>query len=304
MKVLITGGAGFVASHIADALFGAGHEILIVDNMSTGKYSNMEQFEDNIPLYETDIRDEEQMDDVIGRFLPDVICHQAAQPSLLKSCQQPDLDAHINIVGSLILMKMAVKYDVKQFVFASTSAVFPAMEKRPDEETPTFPERPYGIAKATVESYLLRWYKLPFAIIRYGNVYGPRQRPIGENQLIARLFDHIYRNQPFTIYGDGSHARDYVYVSDIADINLAVIEHKYQGIFHAGWGRAQTVNDIVKVVCEMTGYNFEDIVHTDPVYGEPKEISLLSRKRIWTPHVPMVDGLRLTMEWWKDEVQC
>jgi UDP-glucose 4-epimerase len=300
MRILVSGGCGFIGSHIVDTFIRTGHHVLALDNMSTGNKSNLHPI---ASLCECDITNYEDLRNVFSDFLPDVVIHQAAQPSLLISWESAREDAEINIVGTLNMFDLAEKFNSTQFVMASTSAVFGDETMFAREDTETDPRSPYGLAKNTCEKYLrMLVSSMQVAVLRYGNVYGPRQVPIGENQLIARLFSHIYKKTPFCIYGDGSSERDYVYVSDVAEANLAVVEHSLGGILHVGSGISRSTNDVVAYVCKEVGYDPGSIENI-PAKDERKSIVLKSCrtdwKRMWIGRIPLQVGIASTNSWWK-----
>lgn len=315
MKILLTGGCGFVGSHIAERLLAAGDEVLIYDNFSTGKLANvvdlLTEYKGKIEIWDggscahpkdnrRDITDLDELSEVFATFRPQWVCHQAAQPSLLESNLRPEQDAAINIVGTLNIVTLSKKYNC-QIVFASTSAVFGKEHKILTEDTKPDPYRPYGIAKRAAEIYL-QHSEVTNAILRYGNVYGPRQLPIGENQLIARLFSHIYKGTPFSIFGDGKNRRDFIYAQDVARANIAVIHRNLSGIFHIGTGISWSVNQVVSKICELTAFK-KEIVFTETI-DEPREIIMQSVRwpKIgwWQPRVDLDEGLARTALWWEE----
>jgi len=284
-----------------------GNNVLVVDNFSTGRRENIAHHAvyGHIQVSDDDITDQSSMEFLFHDFCPEIVCHQAAQASLLRSHQEPVLDAEINTLGTLRLMKLAEEYECKKFVFASTSAVFggsKSLHFREGDET--FPVSPYGISKCAAELYL-KTSKIPTTIIRYGNVYGPRQIPVGENQLIARLLNHLYRKGDFKIYGDGSHRRDFVYVDDIARANFAAMFSDITGVVHAGTGNSRSVMEIVRIVCEKTGKHNPALLEKGPEIAEPT-ISALGTIRadwsaLWSPLTTLEQGIQKTVDWWKVE---
>jgi len=300
MRIIVTGGAGFIGSHIVDALVAAGHEVMAVDNLSSGRWSNLES-NGWIIQVEGDIRTDRFVA-TVEQFKPDAICHQAAQPSLLISVEQPALDAEINILGTLNVIQAARRAGA-HVVMASTSAVYsdlPALQPY-RENSPLDATRPYGIAKMSAEQYL-RHSGLRYTLLRYGNIYGPRQIPVGENQLVPHALDHIYKGAPFTVNGDGEQTRDFVYVGDVAAANVAALTAQKVGIYNAGSGKAHSVNEVLTILKELT--RFEGEFRRGPAKpGEPRRVALDStaanRELGWWAGTKLFNGLVYTVEWYK-----
>jgi UDP-glucose 4-epimerase len=234
MRILVTGGAGFIGSHVADAALAAGHQVLVVDDLSSGKRQNVPE---KAAFEELDIRNAAALEAVVGRFKPDVVSHQGAQTSVSVSTREPVRDAEINVVGSINLCNAALAHKVQRVVFASTGgAIYGEVPDgtRAREEHPTTPLSPYACAKLAVESYL-RYYRhehgLQSTILRYANVYGPRQDPHGEAGVVAIFAQRLKAGQPIQInamreLGDGGCVRDYVFVEDVVRANMAAIDGK------------------------------------------------------------------------------
>lgn len=307
MRVLLTGGAGFIGSHIADLLLERGHKVFILDDFSTGQNAiPLGAGFEIIDISKSDVHS--QALTMFETIPPDVICHQAAQASLLRSHEEPDVDAKINILGTINMIRLAQTFHVKRFVMASTMAVFPNSEAEPNELTSPAPQRPYGISKRAAEMYLAA-SGLSHAILRYGNVYGPRQLPVGENQVIARLFSHLYKHTDFAIYGDGRNTRDFVFVKDVAMANLRAIEGTAQGAFHIGTGEATAVNTVVNYSLTWAAQDpkpdvewHREFIEYRPAIEEPERLevhSIRRRELDWEPTVTLRDGLRETDAWWR-----
>jgi UDP-glucose 4-epimerase len=307
-NILVTGGAGFIGSNLAEKLLELGKSVIIVDNLSTGKQENINHLlEKGALFYEHDITDEEMMKRIFLLHRPRYVFHLAAQASVSRSVREPDFDAKVNIIGSLILMKLGVENGIEKFIFSSTGgAIYGDGVKTPTPET-EFPNpiSPYGIAKFTVERYL-EFFKnekgLRYTILRYGNVYGPRQDPYGEAGVVAIFTERMLKGDEVVINGDGEYVRDYVYVSDVVEANILAMEKGDGEIINIGTGKGTTVNDLFRILREITGYQ------KDPVYGPPRPGDL--RKSIldyskakevlgWEPKVKIEDGLRMTVEWFK-----
>lgn len=294
MKVLVTGAAGFIGSHIVDLLLDAGHEVLCVDDLSSGRRTNLSA---KAMLMVFSIVEKNTLSGLAMQFKPDVICHQAAQASLRRSLDDAPADATINILGTLNVIEAARKVGA-HIVFASTSAVYDPDGPLPYAESdPIYPNLPYGIAKASAEMYL-RWYGKA-TILRYGNVYGPRQTPVGENQLVPHVLNYIRHDIPFMINGNGTHTRDLIYVEDVALANLSAMEKKPAGTYNIGTGVRTSVNRVCKIIKDLTGWQGE-FVHGPDKPGEMQH-SVLNSNRAgmrlsWQARVELAEGLRRTVE--------
>lgn len=300
MKILVTGGAGFVGSHIVDMLIERGHIVFIADDFSSGKRDNLNPKAIHVM---GDILDESQWRAVRGDQF-DAICHQAAQPSLLTSVKDPRLDADINILGTINVIEAANRVGA-HLVMASTSAVYDNDAPLPfTEGSRKHPTRPYGIAKYAAEMYVQCLVK-SYAILRYGNVYGPRQVAVGENQLVPHALNHIYKGAPFTVNGDGGQTRDFVFVRDIARANVVALESKARGTFNAATGEGRSVNDVLSEIKQLT--EFKRVWDYGPAkQNEPRHVALnpcLAAGELlgWESEISLWDGLRETVEWYRSE---
>jgi UDP-glucose 4-epimerase len=303
MNILVTGGAGFIGSQIADAYIQAGHNVIIADNMSTGV---KEFVNPKARFYELDIR-EEKLSGVFENHKIDVINHHAAQIDLRKSVDDPKYDVDVNVIGSINLLQNAVKFGVKKFIFASTGgAIYGEHDYFPaDEKHPTRPYAPYGINKNTIEKYLFYYnhvYGLDYIVFRYANVYGPRQNPFGECGVVAIFTDKILKGTLPLINGDGKQTRDYVYVGDVVKANVMALDAKGPVIFNIGTSVETDVNYIFDKVNEYAGTGFKEN-HGPAKKGEQRR-SVLSYEKInkelgWKPEVDMAKGLELTIEYFK-----
>jgi len=249
MKIIVTGGAGFIGSHVTDRYIAAGHQVVVVDNLTTGKMANLNP---KVRFYQSDIRDP-GMEEIFGNEKPDVVNHHAAQIDVRKSVQDPVFDAGVNILGMLNLLEKAIRHGVKRFIFASSGGAMygdqPENAAPADEETPLRPISPYGVAKATGELYL-HYYKivhgLDYVALRYGNVYGPRQDPFGEAGVVAIFTEKLLADGQPVINGDGLQTRDYVYVEDVAAANLLALHPGASGSFNIGTGLEKNVNELFR----------------------------------------------------------
>lgn len=303
MKIIVTGGAGFIGSHIVEELLAGGHDVAIADNFSTGSWSNIR----NKHCFQADIR-EKDFQDLVRGLKPQAICHQAAQASLLRSVEEPVFDADVNIIGTLRVIEAARAVGAK-VVMASTSAVYddtdrPMTQECYAEHDPIGPTRPYGIAKAAAEMYL-RNAAIPYTILRYGNVYGPRQVPVGENQLVPHALDHLILGKPFIVNGDGNNGRDFIYATDVAQANRMALESDYSGTLNIGTGLCNTVNVVLRLLCEITGDTDGVWQHGPAKPNEPHRVSLMSEKAAnkigWRSKVGLKEGLTRTVAWYRSE---
>lgn len=305
MRVLITGGAGFIGSHVTDALIERGHRVTIVDDLSSGNVENVNR---RAKLYKFNIGNRKRLEKLFEKTQPEAIFHFAAQINVRTSVENPSLDATTNILGSLSLIELAAKHQVKKFIFSSTGgAMFDDATPRPTPESiPAAPLSPYGIAKLSIEHYLRFFHQihgLPYIVLRYANVYGPRQNAEGEAGVVAVFLSKMLEGAGPVINGDGLQTRDYVYVGDVAQANiLALDSQRTEGIFHIGTGIETSVNDIFRMLNWQFGKVFEE-THGEAKPGETKASALNARqaKEIlqWEPKVALSEGLVATATWFK-----
>lgn len=309
MKALVTGGAGFIASHVVDYYVKEGLEVVIVDDLSTGRESNLNPA---AKLYKMDIRSPE-LDEVFAKEKPDFVNHHAAQMDVRRSVADPLFDASVNVVGSLNVIECAKRHKVKRFVYISTGgAVYGEPEYLPcDEKHPINPICQYGASKHTVEHYLYMYqanYGLSYMVLRYPNVYGPRQNPHGEAGVVAIFTGQMLAGQQVVINGDGEQQRDFVYVGDCARANwIALQATKFNGIYNVGSNRPTSVNQIFYALKEIIGYE-RDAVYGPAKLGETRKIYLSADKAHrdlnWSQTVSLGDGLRQTVEYLKTAEQA
>ena len=254
MKALVTGGAGFIGSNIVDGLLARGDEVTVLDDLSTGKRENLEQaLANGAQLEEVDVRDAEAVSDLVGRVKPDVIFHLAAQIDVRKSVADPAHDADINVEGTINVLSAAQQHGVPRVVNTSTGgAIYGEGKTIPaPEDHPVAPEAPYGLSKFCAEQYceiFTRMHGLSTVSLRYGNVYGPRQDPLGEAGVIAIFCGKLLEGGKATIFGSGEQTRDYVFVDDVVDANLRAAESDVTGPINIGLGQEKSVLDIVEVL--------------------------------------------------------
>jgi len=303
LKILITGGAGFIASHIADALINEGHNVFILDNLSTG-------FEKNINpkavFIKADIRDE-NISKLFEKEKFDLVNHHAAQMDVRRSVADPAFDANINIIGTINLLQNCVKNGVKKFMFASTGgAIYGEQSYFPaDENHPTSPLSPYGISKLAVEKYLNFYnvqYNLKYSILRYANIYGPRQNPFGEAGVIAIFTSKMLNGEQPKINGSGLQTRDYVFVGDVVKANLIALNDENNDIYNVGTAIETNVNELFSALNKIIGKNFEG-KHGPAAPGEQMRSVITSEKLFkrfgWKPSTALSDGLSKTVEYFK-----
>lgn len=306
MKILVTGGAGFIASHLVDRLIAEGHRVVVVDNLSAGRRENVNP---KALFYEVDICDAASLEEVFRKETPEVVDHHAAHVNVRKSVEMPAYDANINILGSLNLCELSKKYRVKKFIYISTGgAVYGEPKVLPVNETcPIEPLSQYGVSKHTVEHYLSIFYKLyglNFTILRYPNVYGPRQSPHGEAGVVAIFSELILQNIRPTIFGDGSKTRDYLYVDDIVNANTIVLNNTGIGeIYNLGWGREISDLEVFHTVRRALSSDIEPIFSKKRP-GEIDHISLDSSKATkelkWKPEVSFEEGIKRAVQYYKN----
>ena len=305
MKILVTGGAGFIGSHIVDRLVLEGHEVVVVDNLSTGKERNINKAAKFIKL---DIL-HPKLEKIIKNEKPEVISHHAAQMDVRRSVADPLFDAQVNILGFIHLLEYAVKYGTRHVVFASSGgAVYGEQTQFPaNEQHSTFPVSPYGISKLAGEKYLF-YYKqnsgLDYTALRYANVYGPRQDPFGEAGVVAIFTQKMLRHEQAVINGNGMQTRDYVYVEDVVEANMMAIHSRPVNAetFNVGTGKETSVNQLYKILQSLTDSPLKEI-HGPEKRGEQVR-SVLDYSRIhkfldWEPKVPLKVGLEKTVNYFR-----
>jgi len=303
MNILITGGAGFIASHIADAYIAEGHNVIIVDDLSGGYLENINP---KARFYQLDIRSE-KLDDVFQKEKINAVNHHAAQMDVRRSVADPKFDASVNVLGGLNLFECARKHQVKKILFSSTGgAIYGEQDYFPaDEEHPMRPLSPYGITKLCTEKYLFFYkavYGIDHIILRYANVYGPRQNPHGEAGVVAIFCSKMLKGEKPSINGDGKQTRDYTYVGDVVKANLLAIKHNGSDIFNVGTGIESDVNKLFNELrTHLDPSCFEQ--HAPAKAGEQQR-SVISFKKIerelgWHPTVQLEEGLRLTADYFK-----
>jgi UDP-glucose 4-epimerase len=307
MKILVTGGAGFIGSHVADAYLREGHEVTVMDSLVHGKLENIP---DGAEFVEMDIRDEGAAELVRSRRF-DLINHHAAQMDVRVSVDDPRFDASVNVDGLLNLLEAARVAKVGRVLFVSSGGVvYGEPEKRPTpESSPKVPESPYGVTKLAGEQYLYYYHRihgLEYAALRYSNVYGPRQDPHGEAGVVAIFSTKLIGRQPLTVFGDGEQTRDYVFVEDVVAANMlltGVDLPRARSLddrgFNVGTGVETSVNELAASLTRAAGHEVE-IRHAEPRAGELRHSSLDAgrlRGLGWTPRTELENGLKTTYDW-------
>jgi UDP-glucose 4-epimerase len=303
MKVLVTGGAGFIGSHLVDALIRQGYQVVVVDNLSTGRPENINPA---ATFYRVDICSPE-LERIFEKERPELVNHQAAQTVIQKSMEDPAFDAKQNILGSLNLILQCLRFRVKKIVYASSGgAVYGEPEYRPvDELHPENPVSYYGVSKHTVEHYLHVFcleYALPYAVLRYSNIYGPRQNPKGEAGVVAIFTRQMLQGERPTIFGKGDKTRDYVYVADVVMANLLAMERNGNAVYNIGTGVETSDQEMFNLLAELAGYQSNP--HYAPVRkGEIYRICLdwsKAQKELgWQPRFQLREGLTETVHYYR-----
>ncbi|MDP3724748.1 MAG: NAD-dependent epimerase/dehydratase family protein [bacterium] len=303
MRILVTGGAGFIASHIVDRYIADGHTVSVVDNLSSGK---KERLNPSAHFYQVDIRDADSLKSVFEQEKPEIVNHHAAQIDVRKSIADPAFDADVNLIGLLRLLELSREHNVTRFLFASSGgAIYPDADTFPTPEIhEPRPQSPYGVSKYASEIYLAmveRLEGLPFVALRYGNVYGPRQDPHGEAGVVAIFIGKLLAHETPTIFGDGEQMRDYVFVADVVSANVLSLNGP-SGVFNIGTGEGTSVNALFQNINNVMGKNMKAIEAPGRV-GEAKK-SVLSWEKAkaelgWSPQTPLIDGIRKTVEFFQ-----
>ena len=310
MRALVTGGAGFIGSHLAEALAARGARLAVLDNFATGRRENVPEGAD---LFEVDLRDAAAVEAAVEAFRPTHIFHQAAQASVKVSVDQPATDAAVNVMGGLNLLDAARKAGVERVVFASTGgAIYGEVPEgeAATEAWPPKPKSPYGASKAAFEIYLESYrqnFGLAYTVLRYANVYGPRQDPFGEAGVVAIFAGRLLRGEPVTLFarrepGDDGCVRDYVWVGDVVQANLVAVERGLDGCYNVGTGVGSTTRQVLAAVAAAVGV--EPRFEPAPPRPGDLERSVIDASRLkaagWSAAVPLAEGIRRTVEWFRE----
>ena len=306
MKILVTGGAGFIASQIADAFIEEGHQVVILDDLSTGYEKNINP---KAKFVKANICDK-SLEKLFETEKFDVVNHHAAQMDVRRSVKDPEFDATTNILGTINLLQNCVKFGVKKFMFASTGgAVYGEQDYFPaDEKHNQQPKSPYGISKLAVEKYLYFYHsehKLNYTILRYANIYGPRQNPFGEAGVVAIFSTKLLKGEQPIINGHGKQTRDYVFVGDVVKANLLGLKDEVSDVYNIGTGIETDVNQLFHFINNITRANKEE-KHGPTAAGEQLRSVITSDKLFnkfgWRPSTKLEDGLKVTVEFFKNNL--
>ena len=304
MKVLVTGGAGFIGSHVADRLLADGHEVVILDDLYTG---HVEHLPARARFYQMDVQSH-WLNELFRIERPEAVVHHAAQASVRRSVEDPVFDASVNLLGTAALLQASVHHGVRRFVFASTGgAIYGDTDLIPTaEDAPALPVSPYGASKLSAEVYLRTFHalhQLSYAALRYANVYGPRQDPHGEAGVVAIFSQRLLRGETARINGDGKQTRDFVYVGDVADANARALTSDEVGAFNVGTGIETDINRIFALLKSLTRSGQPE-EHGPPLAGEQRR-SVIDPRKIekvmgWHPRTSLEAGLSATVQYFRE----
>ena len=299
---MVTGGAGFIGSHLVDRLVSEGHNVVVVDDLSVGKLRNQNK---GAVFYHANVADP-ALTEVFEREKPYIVCHHAAQVGLMNSVKDPVGDAEVNVLGTVRLLDLSRQYGVEKFVFSSpANNVYGDIQYLPcDEAHPINPDTPFGLSKRVAEEYVVLYsqmYRLNYAILRYGNVFGPRQTPLGGSGVVSIFVKTMLEGKQPRIFGDGEQERDFLYVDDAVEANILAIEDG-RGIYNVGVGEGTSINLLFDLLKDILRYKWR------PIYGpaRPGEIRkiILDSSRItnelgWRPNVELAEGLARTVDYFR-----
>jgi UDP-glucose 4-epimerase len=305
VRIIVTGGAGFIGSHIVDAYLAEGHDVLVLDSLwehGGGRRANVPE---RASFVHMDIRDE-NVARIFQEFRPEIVSHHAAQHSVAISSRDPKYDADVNVMGLINVLDASVKVGAKKIIFASSGATFGTPERFPiTESTPQNPTSPYGITKMVAEHYL-RFYKdekgLDYTALRYGNVYGPRQDPNGEAGVISIFIGKFLKREGIRIDWDGEQTRDYVFVKDVANANVLALDKGSGSRYVIGTNVKTSVNQIYRALVEISGFE-APVTHAPKRAGDARDAqfdpALAAKELGWKPSTKLLDGMRETYDYFK-----
>lgn len=306
MKVLVTGGAGFIGSHTVDRLALEGHEVVVVDNLSTGKRRNVNR---SARFYKVDIQSR-RLERVFRNERPSVVMHLAAQMDVRKSVEDPIFDAQVNVLGMLNVIQQAVKHGTRKVIFSSSGgAIYGEQEVFPASETHIMqPLSPYGLSKLCGEQYLAYYQRVggtQVVNLRYANVYGPRQDPYGEAGVVAIFIQKLLNNEQAIINGNGRQTRDFIFVDDVVEANLAAMGQDTQGTYNVGTGMETSINDLFRILVEQIGSKCKEL-HGPAKKGEQMRSVIdptkLRQELSWEPRVELSEGLKRTVCYFRERM--
>ncbi len=305
MRIIVTGGAGFIGSHIVDAYLAEGHDVVVLDSLWEHGGGRRANIPDRASFVHMDIRDE-NVARIFQEFKPEIVSHHAAQHSVAISSRDPKYDADVNVIGLINVLDGAVKVGAKKFIFASSGATFGTPERFPiTESTPQNPTSPYGITKMVAEHYL-RFYQnekgLDFTALRYGNVYGPRQDPNGEAGVISIFIGKFLKREGIRIDWDGEQTRDYVFAKDVANANVLALEKGSGGCYVIGTNVKTSVNQIYQTLVQISGFE-APVTHAPKRAGDARDAqfdpALAAKELGWAPSTKLLDGMQQTYDYFK-----
>jgi UDP-glucose 4-epimerase len=305
LRILVTGGAGFIASHIVDALIEQGHDVSIVDNLSTGKLDNVNP---KAAFFQMDIADH-AIHSIFSQCRPEIVFHHAAQIDVITSFNNPFLDAKINIMGTLALLEQCKIHDVRKIIYASSSAVYGTPDNMSvDELQSVRPISFHGISKYMPEHYIRLYsnlYPLDYTILRYSNVYGIRQNPKSEGGVVCTFLDKLLHGLTPTIYGDGNQTRDFIYVKDVISANLAALNKGSRSLFNISHNEQISVNALLQKLCKLMNIqitpNYASARIGDITHSRPSNAQAI-RDLMWQPLYTMDQGLAETYDYYKNQL--
>jgi UDP-glucose 4-epimerase len=308
VRILVTGGAGFIGSHVVDAYIAAGHEVAVLDDFSTGSEENVNAA---ATVYRVDLRDQPKVYSAVSAFRPELVNHHAAQSEVPKSVADPTYDAQVNVIGGINVLRACVDHKVRKVIFSSTGG---ALYGEPDvvpaaEDHPVRPLSPYGTSKFSFEQYLgtfRRTFGLDYTVLRYANIYGPRQDfYAAEGRVVAIFASRMLMGKPVTIDGTGEQSRDMLHVGDVATANIAALEKGSGGTFHVSTGIAVSVNDMFRKMALLTDYRLEPNfgpARKGDVFRIALDNQLAKDALDWEPRVNLEEGLSLTVDYFREQV--
>lgn len=301
-KILLTGGAGFIGSHVADVYIQAGFDVVIVDNLSTGSLKNIPS---KAEFYQVDVCDLEKLEKIFKEESPNLVNHHAAQIDVRTSVLNPQADATINIIGGIHLLELSRKYGASKFIYAGTGGALygEVKNKNPKENSDIKPLSPYGVSKYCLEHYIQlysRLHGLNYTILRYANVYGPRQNPLGEAGVVAILVNAMSSNKAPIIYGNGEQLRDYVFAPDVADANLAALESGNGEVINIGTAKPTSVNQLFELIKKETGFTGKpkyEPARAGEIHKSCLDVDRAKEKLGWSAKTSLQEGIRKTIQW-------